>query len=222
MEESNVRISVRNKTNSGLSTLPYLSAVCAVSNIGPEHSHKRRFRSFLLYNTFQLCELPNFLSQSLRHHYTIYPGEWVCRIQELMLWFRTRIPRQALSILKNLQERHLITFEILGHGKLIKYRIIDWHNHNRVLEYNAPCQKDTGFFFLPISKVSEIIGTRRPSEMDVLLDLWVNTVYNDEQVQSSEVCPVVYMRNGSGNPLISYASLSQQLAYVKGNCRDDI
>lgn len=46
--------------------------------------------------------------------------------------------------------------------------------------------------------------------MDVLLDLWVNTVYNDEQVQSSEVCPVVYMRNGSGNPLISYASLSQR------------
>lgn len=73
-----------------------------------------------------------------------------------------------------------------------------------------PCQKDTGFFFLPVSKVSEIISTRRPSEMDALLDLWINTVYNDEQVQGSESVPVGYMRNGSGNSLISYTSLSQR------------
>ncbi len=143
-------------------------------------------------------------------NYTIYPGEWLCRIKELMIWFRTRLPRQAISILKDLQNRHLISYEILGNGSLVKYRIVGWHKNNRVLEYNAPCPKDIGFFFLPVSKVSEIIGTRRPSEMDVLLDLWVNTVYKDEQVQGSESCPVVYMRNGSGSPLISYASLSQR------------
>ena len=46
--------------------------------------------------------------------------------------------------------------------------------------------------------------------MDILLDLWLNTVYNDEQVQGSDVAPVVYIRNGSGNPLISYAELAQR------------
>ena len=46
--------------------------------------------------------------------------------------------------------------------------------------------------------------------MDILLDLWLNTVYNDEQVQGSDVAPVVYIRNGSGSPLISYAELAQR------------
>lgn len=84
-----------------------------------------------------------------------------------------------------------------------------------MLEYNAPCQKDTGFFFLPISIAAEIISSGRPSEMDVLLDLWLNTVYNDEQVQGSEAGPVVYMRNGTGSPLISYADLSQRWGMSK-------
>lgn len=56
--------------------------------------------------------------------------------------------------------------------------------------------------------------------MDVLLDLWLNTVYNDEQVQGSEAGPVVYMRNGTGSPLISYADLSQRWGMSKATvCR---
>ena len=143
-------------------------------------------------------------------NYTVYPGEWLCELKELTEWFHFRFGRQAISVLNDLQERHLITYELIGNGRLIKYKIVGWHKHNRVLEYNAPCQKDTGFFFLPICIANEIIGTRRPSEMDILLDLWLNTVYNDEQVQGSDVAPVVYIRNGSGSPLISYAELAQR------------
>jgi hypothetical protein len=44
--------------------------------------------------------------------------------------------------------------------------------------------------------------------MDIVLDLWMNTVYNDEQVLGSEVAPVVYMRNGTGSPLVGYADLA--------------
>ena len=36
----------------------------------------------------------------------------------------------------------------------------------------------------------------------------MNTVYNDEQVQGSESGPVVYMRNGTGSPLVGYAGLA--------------
>ncbi len=147
--------------------------------------------------------------------YTIYPGEWLCRISELSEWFRTRFQHQALAILKDLQDRHLITYTLLGRGKLVKFKIIGWCKYNRVLEYNAPCQKDTGFFFLPVSIANELVSAGKCSEMDAMLDLWVNTIYNDTQVQGSELGPVVYMRNGTGNPLIGYAELAERWGVSK-------
>ena len=44
--------------------------------------------------------------------------------------------------------------------------------------------------------------------MDIVLDLWISTVYNDEQVEGSAVGPVVYIRNSTGNPLVTYSELS--------------
>ena len=147
--------------------------------------------------------------------YTIYPGEWLCRISELSEWFRTRFQHQALAILKDLQDRHLITYTLLGRGKLVKFKIKGWCKYNRVLDYNAPCQKDTGFFFLPVSIANELVSAGKCSEMDAMLDLWVNTIYNDTQVQGSELGPVVYMRNGTGNPLIGYAELAERWGVSK-------
>lgn len=147
--------------------------------------------------------------------YTIYPGEWLCRVSELTEWFRTRFQHQALAILRELQDRHLITYTLLGRGRLVKFKIKGWCKYNRVLEYNAPCKKDTGFFFLPISVANELVSAGRCSEMDAMLDLWINTVYNDTQVQGSEVGPVVYMRNGTGSPLIGYAELAQRWGVSK-------
>lgn len=143
-------------------------------------------------------------------NYTIFPGEWLCTTDELVSLLRVRCKRQALVILTDLQERHLITFNILANGSSVKYKVNGWHRFNRVLEYNAPCHKDTGFFFIPISVANEIIGARKASEADILLDLWINTVYYDEQVQGSMIGPVVYMRNGSGNPLVSYEVLAKR------------
>lgn len=100
--------------------------------------------------------------------YTIYPGEWLCRVSELTEWFRTRFQHQALAILRELQDRHLNTYTLLGRGKLVKFKIKGWCKYNRVLEYNAPCQKDTGFFFLPISVANELVSAGRCSEMDAM------------------------------------------------------
>lgn len=153
-------------------------------------------------------------------NYTVFPGEWLCRISELSDWFRTRSNRQALSILKDLKNRNLITYQILGHGKIVKYKIINWCKYNRVLDYNAPCQKDNGFFFLPITIAAEIVSTRRCSEMDIILDLWINTIYNDNSVKGSETGPVVYFRNGSGNPLTQYSKLAKRWGLSKSTvCR---
>jgi hypothetical protein len=124
--------------------------------------------------------------------------------------FRVRFQHQALSILSTLQDRHLIKFTNIGHGKLIKYSVTGWRKHNTVLDYNCPCQKETGFFFLPTTIATELIGAGRASEMDVILDLWLSAIYKDEQVLGSDVGPVVYFRNGTGNPLVTYTDLAQR------------
>lgn len=173
--------------------------------------------SGLFYYTV-LCSYANFRTSYKRMDgisYTIYPGEWLYRVSELAEWFRTRFQHQALSILQDLQERHLITYSLLGCGKLVKFKITGWQKHNRVMDYDAPCTKDTGFLFLPVSIASEMVGYGRYSEMDVLLDLWINTVYNDEQVQGSDAGPVVYLRNGTGNPSLGYAELAQRWGVSK-------
>jgi len=120
-----------------------------------------------------------------------------------------------LGILEELQRQHLISFLTLGRGKVIKYKIRSWKKHNTILEYNAPCQKDTGFFFLPVSLTTELISTNRCSEMDIVLDLWMSAVYNDPQVQGSEMGPVIYLRNGSGNPLVTYSELGARWGLSK-------
>ena len=99
---------------------------------------------------------------------------------------------------------------MLGHGNLVKYSIKGWRKHNTVLDYNCPCQKESGFFFMPISIATELISFGKASEMDVVLDLWLSAIYKDNQVMGSEVGPVVYLRNGTGNPLLNYTDLSQR------------
>ena len=164
-----------------------------------------------LFHYAVLCSYANFRTSYKRIDgisYIVYPGQWLCTIREVTQWFRVRFQYQALAILKEMQDQNLITYTTLGHGKLVKFHISNWHHHNRVLDYNAPCQKDTGFFFLPITTANELVSHGRCSEMDALLDLWINTIYNDKQVEGSDVGPVVYMRNNTGCPLISYTDLA--------------
>ncbi len=173
--------------------------------------------SGLFYYTV-LCSYANFRTSYRRIDgisYTVYPGEWICSLKEMSGWFRTRLQHQALSILEDLQDKHLISFLTLDRGRVIKYKIRDWKEHNSVLDYNCPCQKDSGFFFLPVSVATELISCGRCSEMDAVLDLWVSTVYNDAQVQGSELGPVVYLRNGTGCPLVAYSDLAARWGLSK-------
>ena len=101
--------------------------------------------SGLFYFTV-LCSYANFRTSYRRIDgisYTVYPGEWVCTLKELSQWFRTRFQCQALAELERLQKQHLISFQTLGRGNVVRYKICDWARHNTVLEYNAPCQEDT-------------------------------------------------------------------------------
>ena len=44
--------------------------------------------------------------------------------------------------------------------------------------------------------------------MDIVLDLWVHAIYNDGQVQGSELGPVVYFRNCTSSPLTNFSDLA--------------
>ena len=158
-----------------------------------------------------LCSYANFRTSYRRLDgisYTIYPGEWVCRVSELSKQLRFRFRRQTLNMLDTLQDARLLQYSLLGRGQLVKYKITDWRRHNTVLDYNCPCQKDTGFFFLPVNTAKELVSWGKCSEMDILLDLWISAVYHDDQVQGSFDGPVAYFRNGTGNPLVSYSELA--------------
>ena len=144
------------------------------------------------------------------HGFKVYPGEWVVTIKQLCKWFRTRFYWQAIEILENLQKKHLIEYISLHRGNVIKYRVTNWADNNTVLDYNCPCEKDSGFFFMSISSSHELVSSERCSEMDIVLDLWMSTIYNDSQVQGSDVGPVVYFRNGTGSPLVNYTELSKR------------
>ena len=103
--------------------------------------------SGLFYYTV-LCSYANFRTSYRRLDgitYTIYPGEWVCRVSELADRFRVHFQHKALSILKDLQVRQLITFTQLGHDHLVKYNIKGWHKHNTVLNYNCPVKRKAAF-----------------------------------------------------------------------------
>lgn len=166
-----------------------------------------------LFHFTVLCSYANFRTSYRRIDgisYTVSPGEWVCTVKELSCWFRTRFHRQALSMLDTLQKQHLISYTLLGRGNVVKYKILHWARHNSALEYNAPCQKDTGFFFLPVSVALELVSSARCSEMDIVLDLWVSAVYNDTQVQGSEVGPVPEDTRINGNLAVYGASGSMK------------
>ena len=195
--------------------MPDIPAVYKNIDGRSEHSLKWWLRSILLYRSLFLCKFPHFLKRIGGISYTVYPGEWVCNLSELTNWFRKRFQHQALSVLESLQAQQLIFYTVLGRGKVIKYKIKGWQYFNIILDYNAPCQKDNGFFFLPIAKTTELISSERCSEMDIILDLWMQTIYNDEQVEGSDVGPVVYLRNGSGSPLVGYADLAMRWGLSK-------
>ena len=163
-----------------------------------------------LFHYAVLCCYANFRTSYQRYDgisYIVHPGQWICPLRELRTWFRARTNRQLLRQLDLLQRHHFIEYDLLGRGQLVQYSILDWPRYNTVLDYSCPCQKDSGFFFLPMSAASRLLSLGKCSEMDTLLDLWLNAIYNDHQVAGSEAGPVVYLRNGTGSPLVSYAEL---------------
>ena len=175
--------------------------------------------SYLFY-FIVLCSYANYRTSQQRYdgiRYIVSAGEWVFRISELQHVFRCRFQHQVISILEYLEKQNYITYSQLGRKKLIKFKIIDWKKDNTALNYSYPCKKYEGFFFFPIAKVHELISMGKCSEMDIILDLWIHAIYQDSQVQGSEVGPVVYFRDCTGNPLTNYSELAERWGISKSS-----
>ena len=166
-----------------------------------------------LFEFMVLCSYANFRSSRKRidgKSHLIGPGEWICGLKEITGWFRTRWQYQAVDILDRLKEEKFISYSFLPGTKIIRYRVLNWEKFNTFLEYECRCPKDIGFFFFPICYAEKLIDGKVCSELDAMMDLWLNTIYMDERVLGSDLGPVVYFRNATGDPMTNYSFIARR------------
>ena len=171
-----------------------------------------------LFYFIMLCSLVNFRTSYVivdGISYTIALGEWMIESRELMSLLRKKTVKSTVEVLNRLSDKNLISYIISHKGNFIKFTINNWSKFNTVIEANAPCTKDDGFFFFPYRLVSDFIGSGKCSEMDIVLDLWLNTIYKDSDIPGSDVGPIVYFRNGTRSPLIGYEELGKRWGISK-------
>ena len=149
------------------------------------------------------------------HRFTVYAGEWVARYSELCEKMDIKYHYQLAKVLHRLQEMHLITYTEYPKQRLVKFKILAWAKTNTTLDYNAPCQKDLGFFFFPVDTAAELVSVGKCSDADIMLDMWLHTVFNDADVMGSDAAPMVYFRDGSGKPLQNYTTLAARWGVSK-------
>ena len=171
----------------------------------------RKHGQGILYRYIALFALANFRCgvRTLNgQRYVMQAGEWIASYQELCKRLCLHTQKQVINTLCRLEELGLIEAQVDSRHKLVRFKICCWPKTNTTFSYSAPCPKDMGFFFFPVKQLSVLIGTERCSEADMLLDLWLNTVFQDSQVPGSDLCPVVYFREEGPLPLISCAMLA--------------
>lgn len=169
-------------------------------------------KSYLFFYII-LCSYANFRTSYVRiesRYFTVYPGHWVCKFSELSEWFHSKNRKKTLDILDGLVEKNLISYSLLYDGKIVHFKIKGWRASNVILEYNAPCQKEDGFFFFPISNALKLVNGEKCSEADILMDIWLNTVLNDVEVTGSNLGPIAYFRDFRDTALVSNSELAKR------------
>lgn len=157
-----------------------------------------------------LCALPSFRTTHLRLegiNYTIRPGECVCPVDDLTRTLRLRSRRKTLELMRAMEDQGLLRYTLLGRGKLVRYKILDWQRSNCVLAEDCPNQDQDSSIFLPAIVAADLVSSVKCSEMDILLDLLCSAVYLDEREKGSFSGQVVYLRNGTRSAAVTYEEL---------------
>ena len=191
-----------------------------------ECANIRRNGKSYLFCFIMLCSLANFRRCCVTIDgdlYTLLPGEQIVTVNELMILFRKKTAKETISVLSELSKKQLITYATLNHSRYIKISINNWSKYNATYNMNVISKtvcnrgigREEGFFFFPYRLAEECIAGCKCSEMDILLDLWLHTVYNDPCIAGSSVGPVVYFRNKTQSPLVGYEELGQRWGVSK-------
>lgn len=177
---------------------------------------RTRGRGLLFYFAmlFGLANYRPALRRIDRCQVSLQAGEWAETYAELCRQLHLRTHRNLRDVLRQLAALQLIEFDDDAKHKFVRFKICCWQKTNTSLSYSAPCSKDTGFFFFPIETVPLLIGAGRCSEADMLLDLWLHTVYQDASVAGSDLCPLVCFRR-QRTPLCSCAALAERWGVSK-------
>ena len=173
---------------------------------------KTKGTSYLFFYII-LCSYANFRTSYIRiesNYFTVYPGHWVCRLSEITEWFRLKTRKQTVAVLDALTEKNLITYKLHHNDKIVNFKIKGWKTSNVILEYNAPCQKEEGFFFFPIANALKLADGCKCSEADILMDIWLNTILNDLEVRGSHLGPIAYFRGLRDSALVSNTELAKR------------
>lgn len=191
-----------------------------------EDANIRRNGKSYLFCFIMLCSLANFRRCCVTIDSDLYimmPGEQIVNVNELMKLFRKKTAKETISVLSELSQKKLITYAILNHSRYIKFTINNWSKSNATHNVNVISKslcnrgfgRDSGFFFFPYRLAEECIAGCKCSEIDIILDLWLHTVYNDPCIAGSAVGPVVYFRNKTHFPLIGYEELGRRWGISK-------
>jgi len=176
-----------------------------------------------LFNYAILCSYANYTSSRKRingKEVFIGPGRWLCKIPELMKWFGVN-KAKSIEILESLKSLGVIDYNLMFENQYVFFRIQSWNYNNSFLEYEAHCPKDDGFFFFSLNELKKFVNLKEKfSEKDIILDLWLSTVYNDSDVLGSEIAPIVYFRNGTRSSRTTYSYMAKRWSISKvGVCR---
>ena len=176
-----------------------------------------------LFNYIILCSYANYTSSTKcinGKSNLIYPGSWLCKVTELMKWFNLN-EKKSIEVLEYLRSIGLIEYEFMYDNQYIFYCIKSWKENNSFCEYNARCPKDEGFFFFSLKELNKFISlNQKYSDKDIIMDLWLNTVYNDESIVASLLAPVTYFRDKTNSPRTTYSLLAKRWRISKaGVCR---
>ena len=196
-----------------LARFPYCRIYRHFFNRFTENCQIRKQGEGLLYRYMSLFSLVNFRPALRTVHgqrYVIQAGEWVASYSELKERLHLPTYKMLRDALKRLAAINLIEYNDDSLRKIVRLKITCWSKTNTTRTYSAPCPKDTGFFFFPKKQLATLIGSDRCSEADILLDLWLNTVFRDPQVPGSDLCPVVHLSGENCLPLVSYSRLADR------------
>ncbi len=143
---------------------------------------------FLLYRTLFLVNFRFSYRRIERTSYLVSPGEWICTLNDPDSPAAAEAAQAGSADVRASRKSSTISPSACWPaGGSLSLKSPPGRKSNTVLDYNAPCQKDAGFFFLPYCHPERTDRHGEMPELDILLDLWLHTVYRDERVQGARI-----------------------------------